>query len=198
MLQVVCYRKVHHMELFPQFGLGWLNGWILLVVFVAVFGAVLRALPKGVVTKLYDRSGWTSQQRTVTRIGKVVALVCTVLFVVVPLKVGHGVFWVGLAVFALGLVGLVVALIDYSHMSPGEPATKGLYRISRNPQWVALVVLYLGISLAVGSWLQVLLLVILAALYHVRILAEERSCIQLYGESYRRYMDQVPRYLVFF
>ena len=186
------------MELIPKLGLGWLNGWIPLAIYAAVFGAVLWALPKDVVSKLYDRSGWTSQQRIVIRIGKVVALICTVLFVLVPLKLGHGIFWLGLIVFALGLAALVVALINFSQMSPGEPATKGLYRLSRNPQWVALVLLYLGASLAVGSWLHVLLVAILAALYHVRILAEERSCIQLYGESYRRYIKQVPRYLVFF
>jgi protein-S-isoprenylcysteine O-methyltransferase Ste14 len=186
------------MELIPQLRVGWFNGWILLVIYAAVFGAVLWALPRSVVSRLYDQSGWTSKQRTITRIGKVFALTCTVLFVLVPLKVGRGVFGLGVTVFGFGLVGLVVALINFAQMPPGEPATKGLYRVSRNPQWVALVLVYLGASLAVGSWLNVLLVAILAALFHVRILAEERSCIHLYGDDYQRYMKQVPRYLLFF
>ena len=186
------------MELVPQLGLGWLNGWIPLLIYAAVFGAVMWALPKSVVLKLYDRSGWTSRQRAITRVGKVFALACTVLFVFIPLKVGRGVFWLGVGVFVLGLVGLVVALINFAQMPPDGPATKGLYRVSRNPQWAALVLVYLGASLAVGSWLNVLLVVALAALYHVRILAEEQSCIQLYGDSYQRYMERVPRYFLFF
>jgi protein-S-isoprenylcysteine O-methyltransferase Ste14 len=175
-----------------------MGGWVLLVAYVAVFGVTLWILPKSVVRKLYDRSGWTAQQQAITRVGKLFALACTVLLALTPLKVGHTVFWLGAGMLALSLVVLVVALINFSRMPPGEPATNGLYRISRNPQWVALVLVYLGASLATGSWLNVLLLVALAVFYHVRILAEERSCIQLYGDGYRRYMEQVPRYFVFF
>jgi len=186
------------MDLIPQLGLGWLYGWLPLAIFFAVFGLVLWALPKSVVSKLYDQSEWTARQRRITRVGKVFALACTVLLVLSPLQVGSGVFWLGAVVFGLGLVGLVVALLNFARMSPGEPAIRGLYRLSRNPQWVALVLVYLGSCLAVGSWLSVLLLVALSALFHVRILAEERSCIQLYGDAYRRYMKQVPRYFLFF
>jgi protein-S-isoprenylcysteine O-methyltransferase Ste14 len=186
------------MELIPELGLVWLGGWVLLLTFLAVFGVTIWALPKDVVSKLYDRSGWTARQRAITRIGKLFALACTVLLIFTPLKIGRTVFWLGVGVFGLGLLGLVAALINFSHMPPGEPATKGLYRLSRNPQWVALALIYLGISLAVGSWLNVLLVVALAALFHVRVLAEERSCIQLYGDDYRRYMKRVPRYFLFF
>jgi protein-S-isoprenylcysteine O-methyltransferase Ste14 len=92
----------------------------------------------------------------------------------------------------------LVALAAFARMAPGEPATSGLYRFSRNPQWVGLIFVYLGSCLAVGSWLNVLLMAMIVALYHVRILAEERSCLQLYGDAYRRYTEQVPRYLLFF
>jgi protein-S-isoprenylcysteine O-methyltransferase Ste14 len=185
------------MDLIPQLKLGWLNGWLLLLIYAAVFGAVLWALPKSVVSRLYDQSGWTPRQHTVIRIGKVFALACTVLLALAPLKVGRAIFWLGVILFGLGLVGLVFALLNFAQMSAGEPATKGLYRLSRNPQWIALVLVYLGACLAVGSWLNVLLLAALAVLYHIRILAEERSCLQLYGDAYRRYMKQVPRYLIF-
>ena len=186
------------MEFFPRPGLVWLGGWVLLVAYLAVFGVTLWILPKSVVRKLYDRSGWTARQRAITRVGKLFALACTVLLALTPLKVGRGVFWLGVGVVALGLVGLVVALVNFTRMPPGEPATNGLYRLSRNPQWVALCLVYLGASVAVGSWLNVLLVVVLAVLFHARILAEEQSCIQLYGDGYRRYMKQVPRYLLFF
>jgi protein-S-isoprenylcysteine O-methyltransferase Ste14 len=32
----------------------------------------------------------------------------------------------------------------------------------------------------------------------MRIVAEEKACLQQYGESYRSYMQRVPRYLLFF
>jgi protein-S-isoprenylcysteine O-methyltransferase Ste14 len=35
-------------------------------------------------------------------------------------------------------------------------------------------------------------------LQHFGILAEEEVCLRRYGESYRAYMEQVPRYFLFF
>jgi protein-S-isoprenylcysteine O-methyltransferase Ste14 len=33
---------------------------------------------------------------------------------------------------------------------------------------------------------------------HFGVLAEEEMCLKQYGESYRLYLEQVSRYLVFF
>jgi protein-S-isoprenylcysteine O-methyltransferase Ste14 len=49
----------------------------------------------------------------------------------------------------------------------------------------------------VGSGLALLLFAISAGFYHFRILGEERACLASYGESYRNYMQSVPRYFIF-
>lgn len=185
------------MELFPKLELGWLNGWILLVIYGVVFGGVVRSFPKDVIARLYDRSGWTPAQKTWTMIGKLLSLASFILFVFTPLKVGEMVFVVGITLFSLGLIGVVVALLNFRDTPPNQPATKGLYRVSRNPQWVMLVLVFLGAFIAAGSGIALILLVMAVLCYHFRLLAEERSCLALYGESYRRYMEQVPRYLFF-
>jgi protein-S-isoprenylcysteine O-methyltransferase Ste14 len=186
------------MTLLPDFGLDWLAGWLLLLVYLIVFGGTIKLLSKEVVRKLYDRSGWTPAQRTLTRIGKVLSLLLMVAMLFARLRVGGGVFWAGLALYVLGSAGLVVALVHFSQMPEGEPATHGLYRLSRNPQWVALVLMFFGAALATGSWLLVLLFAITVVIYHFRILAEERSCRALYGDSFGAYMKRVPRYFLFF
>ena len=50
------------MTLFPPLQLGWLNGWIPVVVFYGVFLVLLRIFPKETVERLYDDSGWTLDQ----------------------------------------------------------------------------------------------------------------------------------------
>lgn len=182
------------MTFFPEFSVGWLDGWLLLLVWLAVFGFTIKLLPKDVVRKLYDESGWTPAQRTLTRIAKVLSLVMLVGLLFSRLRVDAVVFWVGLALYVLGLGVLVVALVHFAQMPEGKPATNGLYRYSRNPQWVGLVMLFLGATFATGSWLLVLLFAVTAVIYHFRILAEERSCLALYGESFEGYMKRVPRY----
>lgn len=187
------------MELFPKLELGWLNGWLPLCLLYLVFGILLLLFPKGVVAKLYDRSGWSRRQKILTAVAKLfVVLPCFALIVFSPLQIGEPAFILGSILYAVGLVGFVAALFNFRNTPVDQPVTRGLYRISRNPQWVTLMVCFLGVCIAIGSWMLVLLLLMAAPLSHFRILAEERSCLQRYGDSYRSYVQRVPRYFLFF
>ncbi len=183
------------MEWFPDRELGWLNGWILLVPFYAVFGLLILIFPREVVRRLYEKSGWTGWQRIMSGGTKLEAVIFIVLILLTPLSIGMGVLVAGMLVYSLGFVLMVVALIHYRQTPPGEPVVRGIYRVSRNPQWVALVLVMLGVALAIGSWTAILLVVAMVLTGHFRILAEEQACLEQYGESYRRYMERVPRYL---
>ena len=186
------------MELFPELELGWLNGWLLLGSLYLLFGALLLLFPKHVVARLYDRSGWTRRQKTFAAARRPFALACFVLITFTPLQVGKPVFLLGSILFVLGLVGFVVALFNFRNTPIGQPVFGGLYRISRNPQWIMLIVLMLGMCIAIGSWSATFLLLITALFGHVTILAEEASCLEQYGDSYRGYVQRVPRYFLFF
>jgi protein-S-isoprenylcysteine O-methyltransferase Ste14 len=185
------------MELFPTLKFGWINGWLMLAAFYLVFGIMLLIFPRSVVKRLYDVSGWSRQQRVMNSIGKPFALAAMVLVIFTPLKVGQPVFVVGGVVFALGFAGMISALIAFQRTPLAQPVTEGLYRISRNPQWVSLFLLMLGTSIAIGSWTVLLLLLVATAFYHFRILGEERACAERYGEPYREFLKQVPRYFLF-
>ncbi|MBN1312440.1 MAG: isoprenylcysteine carboxylmethyltransferase family protein [Anaerolineae bacterium] len=186
------------MEWLPDMHFGWLNGWLMLAVFFLVFGLLLLIFPKDIVAKLYSATGWSQEQRILTASGKIFSVACVALVIFTPLKIGRGVFIVGGVVYLLGFAGMVVALFNFRNTPVDQPVTKGLYRISRNPQWVSLVVMFLGVCIAVGSWAAVALFVIAVAFYHFRILGEERACLSSYGESYRDFMERVPRYFLFF
>lgn len=186
------------MQLMPVVKLGWLNGWIMLGSFYLIFGVLMLIFPKDVVVKLFDVSGWNMKQRILSALGKPFALACLGLIILTPLKVGEGAFVIGSALFVLGFIGMVVALFNFRNTPLDQPATKGLYRISRNPQWVTLATMFLGGCIAIGSWVAVVLLLVAAGFYHFRILGEEKACLKRYGESYRDYMNRVPRYFLFF
>jgi protein-S-isoprenylcysteine O-methyltransferase Ste14 len=186
------------MELMPALELGWLNGWILLGVEYLIQGFLLLIFPRDVVARLFDRSGWNVKQRAFLIAGKVFSLVCLVLIILTPLKLHSSVFAAGILLYAIGLTGLVVAMLNFKDTPPDQPVTKGFYKISRHPQIVALFVLFLGICLAIGSWAAVLTLVMSRLLQHFSILAEEEVCLQHYGKSYRDFMGRVPRYFLFF
>ena len=186
------------MELMPELKLGWVNGWVPMCLLYGVFGILLVTFPKDVLARLYDRSGWTQKQRVRAAIGKLPALAYLGLIVYSPLKVREAVFVIGSTVFVLGLAGFVVALFNFRGTPADQPITMGLYSVSRNPQILSLIVSFLGIAIAAGSWFAVITLVALSLGAHVQIAAEGRSCLAQYGDSYRTYMKHVPRYFLFF
>lgn len=186
------------MELFPCLGIGWLNGWILLVFEFLIEGSLLLVFPKDVVSRLFDRSGWDKKQRLFTIVGKVFSLICLVLIVLTPLKVNPNLFIAGLVLYGIGIIGLVVAMLNFRGTPPDQPVTRGIYRISRHSQIFSLFIIFLGVCMMIGSWQAMLALLLSKLFQHFGILAEEQVCLKRYGESYRAYMERVPRYFLFF
>jgi protein-S-isoprenylcysteine O-methyltransferase Ste14 len=193
-------RSSGKMELIPALQIGWLNGWTLVCSLYLIYGAFLMTFPKDVRARLffYDRSRWSRKQRAFYVIGRASVLVYLVLITLTPLRTGTGVFIPGIILFALGLVGFIIALSDFKNMLPNQPATEGLYSISRHPQVLMLFISSVAICIAIGSWLALLILIISRFFGHFRTLAEEEACLEQYGDSYRAYMKRVPRYFLFF
>lgn len=182
------------MELMPILEIGWLNGWILLAFEFLIQGFLLLIFPKTVVSRLFDRSGWSEKQKVFTIIGKAFSLVCLILIVLTPLKINSNVFIIGLVFYAVGLAGLVVAMMNFKDTPLNQPVIKGVYKISRHPQIVALFILFFGICIAIGSWAALFMLVVSKVWQHFGILAEEEVCLTRYGEAYGDYLERVPRY----
>jgi protein-S-isoprenylcysteine O-methyltransferase Ste14 len=186
------------MELLPALKLGWLNGGLLLALLVLIDGILFLAFQKGVVTRLFDRSGWTRRQQVLTILGKLLALAVVFMIIFTPLKLGSSTFIVGLGLVVLGLITLVKALTDFRSTPPDLPATHGIYSFTRHPQNLASSVVILGCTIAIGSWLALITFVVARILLHANLVAEEEVCLREYGEVYRDYMTRVPRYLFFF
>lgn len=186
------------MILIPELGLGWLNGWIPLCLMYLVIGILMLVFPKNIVKRLYDKTGRNPRPRFHIITGKLLALGCYVLIILTPLKIGDPFFILGIALFAVGLSGFAIALFNFKDTPMNQPVTRGLYKLSRNPQIFMLTISLLGISIAMGSWISIFLLLVAQPLSHSRILAEENACLAQYGDSYRDYMTRIPRYFLFF
>ena len=186
------------MTLLPSLTLGWLNAWIPILIFYGVFLALLKIFPKETVDRLYEDSGWTLEQARPAKIGLPFALAALVLLVFSPLKIGQPIFWIGLVLALSSEAGFLHSLHLFNITPADQPVTGGLYRISRNPQWVTFAGVMVGFSLMVGSWLILFLLAVRIIMNHFRILGEEKALADQYGEPYLSYKESVPRYFIFF
>ena len=86
-----------------------------------------------------------------------------------------------------------------TNVDPRQPALQlvadGPFRFSRNPLYIALTGLYLGITLLVNAvWPLLLLLPLLAVVRWGIIGREERYLEAKFGESYRAYRARVRRW----
>jgi len=117
---------------------------------------------------------------------------------------GTAVRWTGGALIAASaVVGIAVALQFRragTHLEPWKPTTAlvtgGLYRLSRNPAYVAVAMLYAGMALALGkTWTLAMLAPALTVIQLGVIRREERYLERKFGDTYRAYCRAVRRWL---
>jgi protein-S-isoprenylcysteine O-methyltransferase Ste14 len=113
--------------------------------------------------------------------------------------------WFGLIPVAAGAALLVWILVSNVPQTPARVElglrpqlllTRGPYRLSRNPMYVAELGLWLGWAFLFGS-IGVLIgfAALLAVVRFIILPREERSLEAVFGQSYRDYKDKVPRWL---
>ena len=83
---------------------------------------------------------------------------------------------------------------------PWEPSTAlvttGVYGLSRNPIYLGMILIYVGIAFVfAASWAFLLLLPVLVALQIEVIRREETYLERRFGEAYRHYRQEVRRWL---
>ena len=74
--------------------------------------------------------------------------------------------------------------------------TSGPYRLVRHPSYTAGIMMFMGIGLALGSWLSAALVTVAAiATYTYRVTVEERALLETIGEPYGTYMKDRKRFI---
>ena len=78
-----------------------------------------------------------------------------------------------------------------------ELVQDGVYGITRNPYFVAYLLMCAAYTILLQNLLLLLLALVCFALIHAMILREERHLAAMHGDVYRRYRQRVRRYLLF-
>jgi protein-S-isoprenylcysteine O-methyltransferase Ste14 len=123
-------------------------------------------------------------------------LMSIVFHFVVPFSFPQGIFRQ-----ALLPVGIVLIIISIGQPTdPGRPTSKlvktGVFAISRNPLYLASVILFLGIALTLNMlWAVAMLILSITICHYVLIIPEEKYLAAKFGEVYRDYTATVHRWL---
>ena len=104
-------------------------------------------------------------------------------------------FWAGLACYLSGLALCAASIAAFSAPSDGGLRTGGVYRLSRNPMYVSYFLCFAGMALLTRSAVLFGVVLVFQISGHWIILAEERWCLEQFGQAYGQYMARVRRYL---
>ncbi|WP_147652649.1 methyltransferase family protein [Vulcaniibacterium gelatinicum] len=83
----------------------------------------------------------------------------------------------------------------YRAQREGRIAREGPYARIRHPQYVGFFLIMTGFLLQWPTLLTLAMYPVLVWVYARLSIAEERDCVERFGEDYRRYMAEVPRFI---
>jgi len=111
--------------------------------------------------------------------------------------------YIGFVLIAIGFVFGILALIamkkswrvGIKYEQKTELVMNGIYRLSRNPYFFSYDILILGYVFIFPSIVLMILLVVLAAIFHSMILEEEKYLTSVHGDKYLAYCRTVNWYI---
>jgi protein-S-isoprenylcysteine O-methyltransferase Ste14 len=118
---------------------------------------------------------------------------------------GIGSVVVGIIVIAISASGYLWCALDFAFFGKGTPApidmpkvlvVRGLYRYSRNPMYISVLLVLMGESIFFWSTRLLEYAAIVAIGFHVFILAQEEPTLRRkMGAAYEQYVQDVPRWI---
>jgi protein-S-isoprenylcysteine O-methyltransferase Ste14 len=102
--------------------------------------------------------------------------------------------WVGGIGFSLWSIVILGPSSTYGNEGP--LILRGPYRISRNPQYLALIVALIGWSFVTSSWATILAVLVWIVPLVLIPFAEEPWLLRRHGSQYEEYLQKVPRFLL--
>lgn len=172
------------------------NAWIFMSVFLLQMLAI----------RFIDKSVWERShipidarrnrfERYTSIIGNFIWLLAMGYSVLLPLQIGTIWFHIGLSVFIIGLALMVIATFNFIATPADQLITKGAYKFSRHPMYLATFLICLGSGIATVSLLFIFLSIIMASCFYQEALIEERYCFNSHGNAYKEYINSTNRWI---
>jgi len=186
------------MSWMPEFKIGLWNAWIL-VLYFPLHPVIMILLDKVAGTgDIFKKMGDPPYERWEKRaciLANIISFVMLIYSLFLPLKTGTTWFIIGLLIYLVGLAMFIYAIVNIVTTPLGQPFIDGIYHYSRHPMLFSIFITFLGISLATISWVFLLLSIVFSVLEGFLVNAEERGCLEMFGDRYQKYLDSTPRWI---
>lgn len=173
-----------------------INSFLLLIPFLLIRFALLAFINKDAVQRAAHFAPMYGRELAAYLIYQISNISIFVYLLFLKIKMGNRLwFGFGILCYLLGLLLCAVSIVHFSFPSDEGLNTNGIYHFSRNPMYIAYFICFAGMALLTRSWILFGVVLIFQISAHWIILAEERECIEKFGDSYEKYMREVRRYI---
>jgi protein-S-isoprenylcysteine O-methyltransferase Ste14 len=184
------------MQFLPDFSIDIVGGWWFSLSFLMVNMFIALKYP-GFRRKALVFPRYRSFVERISMIFTILIFQGRVLMAIfIPISFTMPFFAIGMVGWLLGLTAYLVSIITFSSSSPDAPVVSGIYRLTRNPQQISLIMMWSSAGLILGTFLFPLLGFIEMVMAYPGFKAQERFCLEKFGDKYKEYMNQVPRYMM--
>jgi len=136
------------MSLVPPFQIGVWNAWILMVLLFLAY-VPGRLINKEAMSKMTTPVPFSRTESILWVFTHLVIIPFALIYsIFLPLKLGTEWFYVGLPICLLALLVNLMAGVSFATTPPDEPVTRGIYRVSRNPAYFGIFLMFIGIGIA--------------------------------------------------
>ena len=173
-----------------------MNGFFLLVPFLLIRFGLLSALSRDAVRRAARFPPLSGGGRAAYGVYQLSTAALLLYPLALRVHVGRSwLFLAGAAVYGAGLLLCAASMVCFAAPAEGGFCRGGLYRVSRNPMYIAYFVFFAGCALLTRSLPLFGIVLAFQISAHWIILAEERWCLAAFEDAYDQYMRQVNRYI---
>lgn len=172
-----------------------MNGFLLLLPLFFIRFGLLRIVNRSAL----KRAAFFAPLEKKAKAAYLLYQISTVFIVIMPLflkvKAELPFFLMALFVYLLGVGILLISTINFAAPLQNGLNINGLYKFSRNPMYMGYFICFFGCVLSTGSLLLLGAVLVFVVTSHWIIIAEEKWCVEQFGEDYTEYMKKVRRYI---
>jgi len=182
------------LSLIPAFEVGLWNAWILTIPILIISFSDMAVTASRESGKEGDFK-LTKKENTISNAIFLLMIISWVYTIFLPLQLNTTWLYSGLVICFFGAVFTTTAIINFATSPKDKVITKGLYRVTRNPTYIGIILMHTGLGITCASWLYLLLTAIFLIMLNTISPSEERYLCYRYGDEYLQYKNKVPRWI---
>ncbi len=172
-----------------------MNAFLTLIPFILIRFLLLSILNKEALKRAAKFAPLIGNEKVAYWIYQITNIIIFAYLCVLKFTTDPHWLYVGLVIYGLGALLCLVSVLNFAKPKENGINLNGLYRVSRNPMYVAYFIYFLGCVLLTQSLLLLGILLVFQISAHWIILSEERWCVKKFGKEYINYMNKVRRYI---